>query len=125
MRPLSDSAYQAKVIELGRKLVATSVIPELKNDPYFRQGYARNLIRTGDHLWEWRQRTDTFHPEHHLFVGHAMLYSGYIVFGADFDSKAVANIGVPWKPDQVGHKQPDLASKEPQCLQLLYYQNQL
>jgi len=97
---MKQTAEYSREVQLGQKLVAEGVIPDLQHDPYFRNGFARNMVRIRDHLERWQERTDFFHPEHHLFVGHAILQTGYIIFGYQFPDITVEHVQVP------GHRAP-------------------
>lgn len=116
MRPLSDTTYRKKVRELGQQLVADGTIPDLKTDQYFLLGYARNLLHTREHMYRWERKSDEFHPEHHLFVGHVILHVGDIVYGDQFHENKVHKM-------QVHSGKPlvdvSFANEEDQILQLL------
>ena len=117
MRPITEKAYRDQVMDLGQKLMSDGAIPlNLQNDPYFVRGFARNLYRTREHLYSWKEKSGNYHPEHHIFVGHIMLQAGYIVFGKEFSNIIVNNVSVPSHRSEID---VNFGEQEKEILELL------
>jgi len=93
--------YDNNVVAIGQELVAEGTIPDFSTNGTFGVGYARNLLRTSDHLMTWLPRSDEYHPEHHLFIGHVLMNTGRIVYGSQFLDTTIENVPFGKTPQSV------------------------